>query len=313
MDRLEAMSIVVTVAESGSFSAASRKLGTPLPTICRKVAELEAHLNARLLIRSTRKLALTDAGAAYFTACKRILQAIGEAEHAASGEHTAPRGELVITAPIVLGRLHVLPVVIEFLACFPDVDVRLRLSDRNAHLIDDHIDIAVRIGELTDSGLIATRVGDVRRVVCGSPRYFAGHGIPRVPADLSELGCITFDALESGASWTFAVPGRNAGQTVPIRSRLSVNTAEAALDAAIAGAGITRVLSYQAARGLDEGRLRVVLAEFEPEPMPIHLVYPGQGLVPLKMRSFLEFAAPRLRSALTDNSDDHCPVTNSRQ
>ena len=172
-------------SRSGSLSAASRKLGVPLPTVSRKISELEAHLNTRLLIRSTRRLALTDAGAAYVAAAKRILDEVSEAERAASGEHAAPRGDLVITAPVVFGRLHVLPVIAEFLSQWPEIDVRLVLSDRNLHLIDDRVDIAVRIGALADSALDSTRVGAVRRVVCGSPAYFAAHGVPKRPEDLS--------------------------------------------------------------------------------------------------------------------------------
>ncbi len=185
MDRLEAMSLLVAVAEAGSLSAAGRKLGVPLPTVSRKISDLEAHLNTRLLTRSTRKLALTDAGAAYVAAAKRILDEVSEAERAASGEHAAPRGDLVITAPVVFGRLHVLPVIAEFLTQWPEINVRLVLADRNLHLIDDHIDIAVRIGALADSALVSTRVGAVRSVVCGSPAYFAAHGAPKKPEDLS--------------------------------------------------------------------------------------------------------------------------------
>ena len=191
MDRLEAMGILVAAVESGSLSAASRKLGTPLPTVSRKIAELEAHLKTRLLIRSTRRLALTDAGAAYVAASKRILEQMNDAERAASGEYSAPKGDLIITAAIVFGRLHVLPVVTDFLAAFPDINVRLALSDRNVHLVDDHIDMAVRIGALPDSSMVATRVGFVRRVVCGSPGYFAAHGTPTLPADLSDLACVS--------------------------------------------------------------------------------------------------------------------------
>ena len=185
MDRLEAMSLLVAVAEAGSLSAASRKLGVPLPTVSRKISDLEAHLNTRLLTRSTRKLALTDSGAAYVAAARRILDEVSEAERAASGEHAAPRGDLVITAPVVFGRLHVLPVIAEFLAQWPEINVRLVLADRNLHLIDDHIDIAVRIGALADSALVATQVGAVRSVVCGSPAYFAAHGVPKRPEDLA--------------------------------------------------------------------------------------------------------------------------------
>lgn len=295
MDRIEAMSVLVAAVETGSFTAAARKLGTSLPTVSRKVAELEAHLNARLLIRSTRSLTLTDAGDAYVAACRRILEQLGDAERAASGEYRAPRGDLVVTAPVVFGRLHVLPVVTEFLAVFPEVNVRLALSDRNVHLIDDHIDVAVRIGALPDSGLVATRVGAVRHVVCGSPAYFARHGVPSEPAELSAMACVSFDGIAPASSWSFADRNTRTPKPVAISPRLSVNTAEAAVDAAIAGLGLTRVLSYQAARAVADGTLRVVLADFEPEPLPIHLVHAGQGIAPLKLRAFLDFAAPRIR------------------
>ena len=295
MDRLDAMSVLVAVVESGSFSGASRKLGAPLPTVSRKVAELEAHLQTQLLVRTTRKLTLTDAGEAYVAACKRILEQVGEAERAASGEYLTPRGDLVVTAPIVFGRLHVLPVVNDFLAQFPDINVRLTLSDRNVHLIDDHIDLAVRIGALADSSLVATRTGAVRRVVCASPAYLARVGAPKTPEDLSELACVNFDGFTSSTAWTFSAKGQRAERTVPIRSRLSVSTAEAAVDAAIAGVGVTRVLSYQAANAVAEGKLKILLTAYEPEPVPINLIYVGQSLLPLKMRAFLDFVAPRLR------------------
>lgn len=298
MDRLDAMSILIAVAETGSFSAAGRALGVPLPTVSRKVSELEAHLHARLLTRSTRKLMLTDAGAAYVAAARRILEEVGHAERAAAGEYSAPRGDLVVTAPVVLGRLHVLPVIGEFLARFPDIDVRLLLSDRNVDLIDDHIDMAVRIGTLPDSSMVATPVGHVRWVVCGSPAFFARHGTPRKPVDLSGLDCVTFDAFGAARAWNFAVPGTKTERPVPVRSRLSVNTPEAAIDAAVAGIGVTRVLSYQVVHAVERGELQIVLSGFESEPLPVSLVRAGQGLVPLKLRSFLDFAAPRLRSRL---------------
>jgi DNA-binding transcriptional LysR family regulator len=298
MDRLEAMSILLAAVGAGSFSAASRKLGVPLPTVSRKVAELEKHLEAKLLTRSTRKLALTDAGADYVAACKRILEQVGDAEAAAAGEYSTPRGELAITAPIVFGRLHVLPVVCDFLARFSDIDVRMALSDRNVNLIDDHIDLAVRIGALPDSTMVATRVGAVRRVVCGSPGFFAAHGTPKKPQDLAGLPCVTFAGMAGGTSWTFP-RGRGVARPVQIRPRLAVNTAEAALDAAIKGIGLTRVLSYQAARAVREGKLRIVLRAFEPAPMPVNLLHAGQDPVALKIRSFIDFAAPRLRKSLS--------------
>jgi DNA-binding transcriptional LysR family regulator len=298
MDRLEAMSILVAAVEAGTLSGASRKLGIPLPTVSRKVSELETHLATRLLVRSTRKLVLTDAGTAYLDACKRILEQVGEAERAASGEYSAPKGELIITAPIVFGRLHVLPVINGFLSEYPQIDIRLVLSDRNVHLIDDHIDLAVRIGALPDSSLIATRVGAVRRVVCGSPAYFAGHGVPKKVTDLSALDCVTHDGPTTTLSWNFTIPGSRMEQSVPIHSRLSVNTAEAAIDATIAGVGVTRVLSYQVEDAVREGRLQIVLDRFEPAALPVNLVHAGQGPLPRKIRVFLDFCIPLLRRRL---------------
>jgi DNA-binding transcriptional LysR family regulator len=302
MDRLEAMSILVAAAESGSFSAASRKLRMPLPTVSRKVAELEAHLNARLLVRSTRKLTLTDAGVAYLAACKQILEQVSEAESAAAGEYSAPRGELVVTAPVVFGRLHMLPVVSDFLAAFAEITVRLVLADRNLHLLDEHIDVALRIGKLPDSSMVATQAGTVGRVVCASPQYLAQAGEPHAPADLARFSCIVSDALPSSYVWEFG--GHQAPQqTVPVRARLSVNTVEAAIDAAIAGVGLTNVLSYQAASAVSEGKLKLVLREFEPEPIPVSVMHAGQGKLPLKTRSFIDFIVPRLRAALARDKE----------
>src|ERR1700761_3787494 len=298
MDRFEAMSILVASVDAGSFSAAGRKLGMPLPTISRKVAELEEHLQTRLLVRTTRKLMLTEAGASYLAASKRILEQVSEAERAAAGEYNTPRGELILTAPIVFGRLHVLPVVNAFLAGFPEINVRLILSDRNVHLVDDHIDMAVRIGRLPDSSLIATQVGTIRRVTCASPAFLASHGTPKIPADLALLPCVIFDMLADGAAWTFASKDGRTQQSVRIQPRLLVNTAEAAIDAAIAGVGVTHVLSYQTASAIQDGRLVRILQPFEQPAVPVSLIHAGQGLLPLKMRSFVEFAAPRMRKAL---------------
>lgn len=299
MDRLEAMSLLVSAVAAGSLSEAGRRLGTPLATVSRKISELEAHLGTRLLIRTSRRLTLTEAGQSYVAACRRILDQVGEAERAAAGEYSAPRGELAITAPIVFGRLHVLPVITEFLAAYPEIGVRLLLSDRVVHLVDDQLDLALRIGELPDSSLLATRVGTVRRVVCASPAYLDAHGTPRSPAALAALDCVTFDRAgdRTGptASWSFGRPGSRAAQDVAIHSRLSVNTAEAAIDAAVAGLGVTRVLSYQVARQVAARELRILLQKFEPPPLPVSLVHVGQGVLPRKLQVFLDFAVPRLR------------------
>jgi DNA-binding transcriptional LysR family regulator len=306
MDRLESMLVLITAVEAGSLSAAGRRLGTPLATVSRKVSELESHLRTRLLVRTRRGLTLTDAGRSYIAACKRILEEIGEAERAASGEYSAPKGDLTITAPIVFGRLHVLPIVVEFLKTYSDIDIRMVLADRITNLLEEQVDVAIRIGELPDSSLIATRVGSIHRVVCGSPAYFAARGIPKCPAELDAHDCITFDGLASPEAWTFRM--RKADASIEIHSRLVVNTAEGAIDAAIAGLGITRVLSYQIATAVRAGALAIVLPEFEPSPWPVSLVFAGQGHLPLKLRAFLDFAAPRLRERVSERAARSRPV-----
>ncbi|MER8749235.1 LysR family transcriptional regulator [Mesorhizobium sp. M1050] len=296
MDRLEAMSLFVATVEAGSLSAAARRSGVPLATVSRKVSDLERHLQTRLLNRSTRRLTLTYAGDAYLAACRRILDEVGEAERVAGGEYSAPTGELIITAPIVFGRLHVLPVVTAFLAAYPQVDIRLTLGDAISHLAEEHIDLAIRIGRLPDSRMVATGLGSIRRVVCASPAYLSERGTPKTPRDIETHSCITFEGLSSLATWTFSV--EKTDLPIQVRSRLRVNTAEAAIDAAIAGIGITRVLSYQIVAAVRSGALRAVLQDFEPQPWPVNLVHAGQGRLPVKLRAFLDFAAPRLRERL---------------
>ena len=293
MDRLDAMTVFLAVIDDGSLSAAGRRLGMPLATVSRKLAELEGHLGARLLNRSTRRLELTDPGRAYEQACRRILDDVDGAERAVAGEYDTPRGELAITAPIVFGRLHVLPVVNEFLRANAAVDVRLALGDRIAHLLDEHVDVAVRIGVLPDSRLNAVPLGHLRAVVCASAAYLKAHGTPRTPADLAAHRCITFEATFPGP-WRFA----GGASFMPARPRLAVNTAEAAVDAAVAGLGVTRVLSYQADAALHAKDLRLLLRRFEPDAVPVNLVYDGQQRVTSKLRAFVDFAAPRLRERL---------------
>jgi DNA-binding transcriptional LysR family regulator len=296
MDRFESMSTFRAVAEAGGFSAASRRLGMPLATVSRKVSELEQRLGTRLFNRSTRKVTLTESGRHFLEACRRILDELGEAERAASGEYQAPRGELVITAPIVFGRLHVVPVVAAFLKAYPDVDVRLMLFDRIADLLDERVDLAVRIGELSDSTMISTRLGTIRHIVCASPAYLAERGTPDHPRKLAAHDCVTFTGLASPSVWSFRV-GRKLADFA-VRSRLTVTTAEAAIDAAVAGLGITRVLSYQVADALRRKRLAVLFANHAPEAVPVSMVFPGGRLLPIKLRAFLDFARPRLRSRL---------------
>jgi len=294
MNRLESMSILLAVVDSGSLSAAARRLGMPLATVSRKVGELESHLKTRLLHRTTRQLSLTEAGSSYVGACRRILEDIGEAERAATGEYASPKGELVVTAPVVFGRLHVVPVVADFLAHYPEINVSLVLTDRVVHLMDEHADVAIRIGELPDSTLMATGVGAVRRVICASPAYLAAHGVPTRPHDLAGHECITFEVLASMRAWVFG--SGKSELSVPVHSRLAVNTAEAAIAAAILGVGLIRVLSYQVADPVRDNALGVVLDTFESAPLPINLVHKGQAPVPLKLRAFLDFVTPRLRA-----------------
>jgi DNA-binding transcriptional LysR family regulator len=300
MDRLEAMSILRLTAEKGSFTGAAKTLRMPLATLSRKISALEAYLGVQLLLRSTRKLTLTEAGAAYIAAAGRILEDVEEAERSAAGEYDTPKGELVITAPILFGRLYILPVVADFLAAYPQIAVRLMLSDRNMHLLDDHVDLAVRIGALPDSSLVATRIGAVRTVVCASPKLLAAHGTPKRPEDLSRLPCVTFEHLPEPTVWTFERPKGGVGASVSIAPRLSVTTAEAAIWAAGHGVGATRVFCYQSAEAVRSGAVKVVLKDFEPETAPVQLVQAARAVMPLKMRTFLDFATARLRRELAE-------------
>lgn len=296
MDRLQAMSVFIAVVEEGSLSAAARHLRLPLTTVSRKVADLEAHLNTRLLTRTNRRMTLTDAGQAYAAAAREVLTRVEEAERAAAGEYSAPKGELTMTAPIVFGRRHVLPIAVDFLKAFPEINLRLALGDRVTNLVEDHIDVALRIGNLPDSGLTAIRLGTIRRTIYASPSYLESRGTPQRPEDLAGHDCVTFEGLLSARTWTF-LDGRKE-QPVQVHSRLAVNTAEAAIDAAAAGLGITRVLSYQAADAVRVGALLPLLDPFEHPPLPVHLVYLPQGPVAQKLRAFLDFATPRLRMLL---------------
>ncbi|MBX9458077.1 MAG: LysR family transcriptional regulator [Rhizobium sp.] len=307
MDRLEAMSILVAVVESGSFSAAARKLRVPVTTVARKISNLEALLGAEVLIRTTRKLTLTDAGTSYVAAARRILEQVDDIERAVAGEFTIPKGELVITAPVQFGQLHVLPVVIDFLAAFPEITIKLLLLDRNMHLAEDQVDMAVRIGRLADSAMISTTVGAMRTVVCASPTFLDLHGTPQAPADLLAMPCVTFDGPGPMAGWRFADPKTGKPLLIPVEARLSVTTAEAAVRAALRHVGATRLLHYQVANAVAANGLRVVLEQFETEPVPVSLVHAGRGQMPIKMRRFLDFAVPRLRRSLLDISNQKRP------
>jgi DNA-binding transcriptional LysR family regulator len=298
MDRLEAMSTVLAVAEAGSLSAAARRQRAPLATVSRKVSELEAHLQTKLFNRSTRALVPTDAGRSYIAAAKRILADVTEAERAASGEYTTPRGELNVSAPSTLGRVFLQPVLTEFLAAFPQVDVHLVFQDRPVNLPEDHVDVGVNIGTLADSSLIAVRIGEITPVVCASPAYLKLRGTPKSPDDLSQHDCITGTPIQSPTLWRFR-PGQTE-YAVPVRSRLIVSNLEAARDAALAGIGITEVLSYHVADAIKSGELVALLQDFQPASIPVSFVYSPNRFMPGKLRAFLDFMVPRLRSRLGD-------------
>jgi DNA-binding transcriptional LysR family regulator len=229
---------------------------------------------------------------------RRLLEDLDEAERAAAGEYRTPRGDLLVTASIMFGILHVMPVVLAFLAAYPEVNVRVVLFDHVIDLVENHVDVAVRIGRLPDSGLVATRIGEIRWVICASPAYLATRGTPVTPDDLGEHDCIGFEGLQRVRTWPFG-RGRDA-QTVPIRPRFAANTADAVIEAAIAGIGIARLTSYQAARAIREGRVISLLHGYAPESLPVHLVHTGPPLLPFKMRAFLDFAGPRLKASLAD-------------
>lgn len=298
MDRFESLSMLVQVADAGSLSEAGRRLGAPLATVSRRVSELEASLGASLLTRSSKGLEPTPAGQAFIVAARSILEQLGEAERAASGEYTAPRGDLVVTAPVVFGRRHMLPLVIEFLEAYPEVNVELALSDRVARLVDDHVDVALRIGDLPDSTLTATRLGSVRRVLCASPGYLKTRGAPESPEALADHAAISFEGVTSLGLWRFQEDG--AERTVSARARLGVNTVEAAIDAAIAGQGLARMMSYQVVDLVRDGVLAIVLERFEQPPLPVHLLFNGGARLALKLRAFIDFVIPRSRRRLAD-------------
>lgn len=296
MDRFEAMRTLLAAVDGGSLSAASRSLRLPLATVSRRVSDLEARLGAQLLVRTSRRLQLTDEGVAYTAAARRILDELDDAERTVSGEYRAPRGELAVTAPITFGKLHMAPIVHEFLTVYPDVSVRLILLDGVIDLAEAHIDIALRIGHLPDSALIARRLGSVRWMFCASPDYLDRRGMPRHPADLATHDSIAFEGLQRHRDWPYIDGGRS--QSVSIRSRFSVNTADAVIGAASAGLGVARVMSYQAATSIGCGETLPILNDFWPASMPVHLLYGARQHQPLKLSAFVDFVAPRLQARL---------------
>lgn len=303
MDQLESMRVFAAVAREGGFSAASRSLGMPLPTVSRKVAELEEQLGAKLLLRSTRIVTLTDSGKNYYAACRRILDDVRDANEEVSGEYRSPKGELAVTASVGFGRRHLQPVVHEFLAAYPEIDVSLVMVDRIVDLVEDHIDCAVRIGQLPDSALIAKPLGSIQTMVVASPQYLARAGIPEHPRELVRHQCISWTTLGPYRAWEFCLSADsapNAVEMLPIGVRLSTTSPDSAIFAAVEGIGLLQATSYQVEEHLRSGELIPVLREFEVGSMPVSLVYPSQRILSLKLRAFLDFATPRLSTRLAD-------------
>ncbi|WP_437597861.1 LysR family transcriptional regulator [Sorangium sp. So ce590] len=294
MDRLDTLRVFVAVAEEEGFAPAARRLSMSPPAVTRAISALEERIGTRLLHRTTRVVRLTEAGARFLADCKRILGELEEAEASAAGSHAALRGQIGVTAPVMFGRMFVAPVVFDFLARHPRVSARTLLVDRIVDMLDEGLDVAVRIAHLPDSSLTAIRVGSVRRVVCASPGYLAARGAPAAPADLAQLDTISFSPTGAPAEWSFA-SGARVEKVLP-PSQLLVNTADVAIAAAVAGRGLARVLSYQIGPELRDGRLSIVLPAFEPPPVPIHVVHAEGRRAAARVRAFVDFLVERLRS-----------------
>ncbi|MBB3543609.1 MULTISPECIES: LysR family transcriptional regulator [unclassified Rhizobium] len=286
------MRVFVKVAETASFAQAARQLHMSAPAVTRAVASLEEATGARLFVRSTRSVKLTPSGSRYADDCRRILGDIDEAEASAGGSHATASGILTITAPVLFGQIYVIPIMTEFLSLHPAVTGRALFFDRMVNLVEEGIDVAVRIGHLQDSDQQAVRVGSVRRVVCGAPGYFERHGEPTTPADLARHVTIVNTGSSAPLEWHFA-PGH---APVKLHPRMYCNTVGASIEAAVTGWGLSRTLSYQVAEHLAAGRLKTVIEEYEEEPLPIHVVHVEGRHVSAKTRAFVDFVAQKIKA-----------------
>ena len=294
MDKLRAMETFVRIVERGSLTAAAESLQASLPSVVRTLAALEAALDVRLLNRTTRRIALTDEGREYYARCQRVLAEVDDAEAALSARRAVPKGRLRVTAPVMFGRLHVAPVLTAFAERFPAVKVELVLLDRVVDLVEEGIDVGVRIGQLPDSSLVAVPIGETRRVVCASPAYLKRAGTPASPSDLAAHRCVSFGGLAPGHEWRFMVGGK--AVRVTVAAALASNLIDPVLDACVAGAGLGQFLSYQVRTLLEARKLKRVLAEFEPPPLPIHAIYPSARLLSSNVRALVDWSVPRLRA-----------------
>ena len=298
MDRLQLINIFVTVVDTGGFAGAARKLNVSPPVVTRAVNDLEAHLGVRLLTRTTRVVRVTEAGARYAEDCRVILAQIGEADEAVGGLHAAPRGRLTVTAPVGFGAMYVTPVVTEYLSRYPEVNVSCWFMDRIVNMLDEGVDIAVRIGELPDSSMQAIRVGKMRLRVCAAPEYLDQHGVPASPEDLQTHVIIAASGATSTAEWRISTNG--APGVVKLHPRLVTTTADTAIAAALTGFGLTNVLAYKVAKHLREGSLKAVLGDFEPPALPVHVLHREGRHASQKARTFIDLAVERLRARLAE-------------
>ncbi len=293
MDRFQEMQVLVGVAQEQGFAAAARRLNLSAASVTRAVAALEQRIGTQLLVRTTRNVHLSEAGQRYLEDCRRILAEVQDAEASAAGIHAQPRGQLSLTAPVLFGELFVTPLLVRYLQRYPQVSVNALLVDRMANMVDEGIDVAVRIGELPDSGQHSIRVGEVRRVICASAAFLANHGRPQHPEDLRQAPVIAPSSIGQARNWQFNVAGR--ALSIRPEPRLLVSASQAAISAASLGLGLTRVLSYQVADKVAAGQLEIVLEAFEQPPLPIHVVYQGGRKAPARVRSFVDFAVQALR------------------
>lgn len=291
MDRMRALETFVAVADAGGFAAAARELGMSAPSVTRLISDLEAEAGSALLHRTTRQVALTEAGATFLEDARRIVSGYASAIDTARGAHAAPKGRLRVTAPTLFGCFFVTPLLRAYLDQYPDATVEAVYLDRVVNMVEEGFDVAVRIGDLPDSSLMATRVGAVRRVVCGSPEYFRAHGAPQTPNDLESKKIVAARAVTPTNQWRF-----KDGQTANVRPRLALSSVSAAIEAAKAGWGLTRVLSYQISSELDGGLLRTALAEFEPDSLPVHILHADGARPPAKVCAFLTLARTAFRA-----------------
>ncbi|MBX9927231.1 MAG: LysR family transcriptional regulator [Hyphomicrobiaceae bacterium] len=287
MDILGPMQTFVRVVDAGSFTAVANQLNTTQPTISRQIAALEEHLGARLLTRTTRSLTLTDDGRAFYEHALRALEALGEAENAVGRRRRKPTGLLRMATPVVFGRLHIVPRLPAFLSRYPDVSIDLVMSDTFTDLAEQGIDLAIRVGEITDPSLIAKRIGIVRRVTVASPAYLKGHGTPRAPSDLSDHNCIVYTRLSTGNRWLFEGP--SGPMVIEVRGRYKADNSEAVREGVIAGLGIAVIPAFAFSTEIESGQIKVLLKSHEPKPLPMHAVYPSRRFVPLKVRAMIDY------------------------